>query len=104
MRSIEVVHMKNYGKESKEIDGNTVYIYCGRPSKLGNPYFMANESQRQTVIDKCAKDDNFNHVVDEFIFWLEASPYSSVKLGCFCAPKACHCDIIKSRVLKAQSL
>lgn len=49
MNTIEVVHVKNYGKQNKTLpDGH--YVYCGRPSPYGNPYFMVNETMRQKVI------------------------------------------------------
>ena len=95
---VEVVHMKNYGKVSKDLDGGGVYIYCGRPSVLGNPYYMAGEAQRLDVISKCSQDVKWNETLDDFVKWVDSCDYSVVKLGCFCAPKPCHCDLIKDRL------
>jgi uncharacterized protein DUF4326 len=79
-------------------------IYVGRPSPLGNPFPLQCEEQRAAVI--CDYED-----------WLAeqlldpSSPASSeihrlaalarkqdICLVCFCAPKACHADIIKRTI------
>lgn len=98
MLNVEVVHMKNYGKVSKKLAEGSYYFYCGRPSRLGNPYWMSNESQRVIVIDQCNCDEEWHKEVDEFIKWIDAHNVDDLKLGCFCAPKICHCDIIKREI------
>ncbi len=86
----------------------TTHIYCGRGTALGNPFFMQNESERDKVCDQY--QDWFYSHVDE-VSWLQGDHpnpqteqlrniyYSALKndvnLGCFCAPKRCHCDTIK---------
>lgn len=90
--SITVVH--NY------IEPN--HIYCGRGSPLGNPFRMYSEIQRDEVCDKF--DDYFyNEVVvvenpvilSELTRIYNIAKVTDVKLGCFCAPKRCHCNTIK---------
>ena len=81
------------------------HIYCGRGSALGNPFPMYNESQRDEVCDKY--ETYFNDevkvkknpaMIDELrTIWHEAEG-GDVNLGCFCAPKRCHCDTIKAYV------
>ena len=79
-------------------------IYVGRPSPLGNPFAMQGEATRAQVIR-------------DYEAWLAEqlldpkSPASiemrrlaalartqDICLVCFCAPKACHADIIKRTI------
>lgn len=92
------------------------HIYCGRGSALGNPFPMVSESDRDAVCGKY--EDWFYGVVDESSFlslvdnpdsrirpndptkllihiYVEAAK-GDVNLGCYCAPKRCHCDTIKN--------
>ena len=95
---VKVVHMRNYGKVSKKIGAKDYYIYCGRPSKLGNPYNMKSEADRSKVIMQCAGDVKWNEVLEDFDDWVSVKDIDNLYLGCYCAPKACHCDIIKARL------
>lgn len=90
--------------------------YCGRKSSykphygkdfsiLGNPHWMQSESQRDKVCEKFeATFKDFMVRMPEFksaVFQLvEDSKVGPVKLECFCAPRRCHCDFIKTEVLK----
>ena len=65
-------------------------VYVGRPSPWGNPFILTAESQRAAVLAK-------------YEAWLLAQPdlVARVKrqlrgkhLVCWCAPKACHADIL----------
>lgn len=81
-------------------------VYCGRGSALGNPFKMENSSndcERDLVCSQY--EEYFNQKVLETrdqamlrqltkIFKILMSK-GSVKLGCFCAPKRCHCETIK---------
>lgn len=68
-------------------EGYTLYI--GRPSKWGNPFPLTSEDQRL----ECLKT---------YVSWLQTQKQllSEVKalrgevLGCFCAPKMCHGDVL----------
>lgn len=81
--------------------------YCGRASSLhkalgnpidlsilGNPHWMADESQRSTV---CAQYRvtlwNWIQTRPEVVQAILSIP-DDATLGCFCAPRECHCDII----------
>lgn len=76
-------------------------IYCGRGSPLGNPFRMSTEADRDEVCEKyehyfnekvMAEGPFRNAVID---IYHRAKRGEHVKLECFCAPKRCHCDIIK---------
>jgi ribA/ribD-fused uncharacterized protein len=64
-------------------------IYIGRPSIWGNPFVMNREDER-------------DYVVTKYMLWLNTQPdlletlpkLKGKKLGCYCAPKACHGDIL----------
>jgi len=82
-------------------------IYCGRrwaghaASPLGNPFHKVDESGREASIAKFrewlwVKVKAEDHVVlDELARILGLAKEGPIALGCWCAPKACHCDIIK---------
>ena len=85
-------------------------IYCGRGSALGNPFVMHNEAQRNEVCDKY--EEYFNNKVkvlkdekmlNELRIIYKEAIKGDVNLGCYCAPKRCHCDTIKSFIENAIS-
>lgn len=65
-------------------------VYIGRGSKWGNPFVIGKDGNRATVIRKYRE-------------WIMAQPQllnslhelKGKRLGCFCAPKACHGDVLK---------
>lgn len=78
------------------------HIYCGRGTILGNPFEMSNEADRDKVCEKYK--EYFYHKVDiekdeAFLNALRGifskASQEDVNLGCFCAPKRCHCETIK---------
>lgn len=91
---IKVVNAKYFGRQDKAVPTG-YYIYCGRPSPYGNPYYMANEAMRQKVIADFEKKILPNLDITKLI---ELSKKGDLFLGCFCAPKACHCDKIKEKI------
>lgn len=65
-------------------------VYIGRPSKWGNPFAIGKDGDRDEVIAKYRQ-------------WLLARPdimeaakleLAGKDLVCFCAPKACHGDVL----------
>jgi hypothetical protein len=65
-------------------------VYIGRPSSWGNPFRLADESQRDEVVAR-------------YRDWLMGQPELLVRvrrelrgkrLGCWCAPRACHGDVL----------
>lgn len=83
--------------------------YCGRPSSynrakgnpinlsiLGNPFEMKREAERNKVCEKYAKYLWERMLIDKTVVESLMSIPPNASLGCFCHPKACHCDSIKS--------
>lgn len=65
-------------------------VYIGRPSVWGNPFKLARESERATVIAQYEE-------------WLRNQPALVERarrelrgkvLGCWCAPRGCHGDVL----------
>lgn len=80
------------------------HIYCGRGSPVGNPFTMSNESQRDKVCDKYHAwfhrsikrgNPSLLNYLDMIIALAEKG---DINLGCYCAPKRCHCETIKEYV------
>lgn len=68
-------------------------VYIGRPSKWGNPFQIGVDGTREEVIEK-------------YRYWLECRPELIAALpelrgkilGCWCAPRACHGDVLAELV------
>jgi len=67
-----------------------VFKYVGRPSDFGNPFMIGRDGTREEVIKKYSE-------------WIEGRPklierikneLKGYDLACFCAPEACHADIL----------
>lgn len=64
-------------------------VYIGRPSKWGNPFAIGRDGTREQVIAKYEE-------------WLRTQPdlmaalpeLHGKVLGCWCAPQACHGDVL----------
>lgn len=65
-------------------------VYIGRPSYWGNPYVIGKDGDRASVIA-------------QYRAWLDRNPDAKAKaqrelkgknLVCFCAPLACHGDVL----------
>lgn len=95
---INVVHVKNFGKQSKQIQTGEMYIYCGRPSRLGNPFVMKNEKDREGVIRQFENNLPLADIQDLHRYCLSKNVHT-LHLGCYCSPKACHCDLIKKELI-----
>jgi len=64
-------------------------VYCGRPSKWGNPFEIGRDGARTEVIEKYRE---WLKTQDDLLAQL---PELKGKiLGCWCAPNACHCDVL----------
>lgn len=60
-------------------------VYCGRPSKYGNPFVLGKDGDRNQVCDRFEA---------EILPSLDVSELRGKDLVCFCAPARCHCDAI----------
>lgn len=65
-------------------------MYCGRPSVFGNPFVIGKDGSREEVIRK-------------YEVYLKKNPQLIARakkelrgkdLICWCAPLACHCDVL----------
>lgn len=64
-------------------------VYIGRPSKWGNPFVIGRDGDREEVID-------------QYRAWVQRQPelmaalgeLKEKTLGCWCAPNACHGDVL----------
>ena len=64
-------------------------VYIGRPTKWGNPF-------------KIGSDGTRNEVIGKYAAWLTQQPellaalpeLRGKTLGCWCAPEACHGDVL----------
>lgn len=83
----------------------------GDVSPLGNPFKMDSEADRDTV---CTQYENYfsqkviierNQSMLRQINQIRNILHvkGSVKLGCFCAPKKCHCETIKNYIIETQN-
>ena len=91
---IRVVNKRNFKGEG---------IYIGRPSPLGNPFVIGRDGNRDEVIEKYSdyivrELERNEKVRDEFNRIVELSRKGDVNLVCWCAPKKCHGDVIKSMI------
>jgi len=79
-------------------------IYVGRPSPLGNPFPLHCEAERARVIR-----DYEEWLAEELLDTRSAASIEMSRLAalarkqdiclvCWCAPKACHADIIKRTI------
>lgn len=66
--------------------------YCGRGSIFGNPYEIGHDGTREQVIERYKIW--FNFLLRDPIFRAEVLKLKNKRLGCFCKPLACHCDVI----------
>ncbi len=72
-------------------------IYIGRPSVWGNPFVIGRDGTREEVVAKYAE-------------WVKTQPQILAELpklngkilGCFCAPLACHGDVLADLAAKSE--
>lgn len=71
-------------------------VYIGRPSVWGNPFVIGQDGTREEVIAKY-RDliTNRPHLMS----WI--SNLKGKRLACWCAPKACHGDVLAELANKA---
>lgn len=98
--SCKVIHMNsapvNWQKRPDE------YVYIGRPGPFGNPFPLkepANTSSRTQSIEKFRKYF-VERLHDDKEFYDMVKSLDGKTLVCYCAPRACHGDIIVEYVEK----
>jgi Domain of unknown function (DUF4326) len=65
-------------------------IYIGRPSKWGNPFEIGKNGTREEVV---AKYEEWINTQPDLIAAVKKE-LAGKDLLCFCAPKACHGDVL----------
>jgi hypothetical protein len=73
-------------------------VYIGRPSKWGNPFTHIKD--KKTLAEFVVKTRKES--IDKYAEWILTQPelledlheLKDMRLGCFCAPKACHGHIL----------
>ena len=73
-------------------------VYIGRAGKgldgyFGNPFRLGSESQRQEILERYAAYF-YNRLERDPEFKRRVLQLKTKVLGCFCAPRACHGDVI----------
>lgn len=73
--------------------------YVARPSPLGNPYAIGRDGDRETVIAKYQDwlDRQIAHR-DPVVLTALLGIRPDQDLACYCAPQACHAEIIRDRL------
>lgn len=74
-------------------------VYVGRPSPLGNPFPMRSEADRNLVVHQYhewlrKQYRSCGRVRDELERLLVIAQAGPLELVCWCAPLACHADVI----------
>lgn len=64
-------------------------VYIGRGSKWGNPYIIGQHGDRSEVIRRYR-----NYIVQNENLLKDLHELRGKTLVCFCAPRACHGDIL----------
>jgi hypothetical protein len=94
---IRIINFRNHGRYG--------VVNVGRPSSLGNPFKIGTHGNRDEVIDKYRRwladrlieRDNIR-VCDEFERLVNIARHGDLVLGCWCSPKRCHAEVIKSAI------
>lgn len=92
-----------YVVNKKSFKGEGIYIGRGRGSVLGNPFEMESEADREKVIAEYRvwlweRVKERGKVFRELVRIKKLTEKEEVYLVCWCKPKACHGDVIKSCV------
>jgi hypothetical protein len=64
-------------------------VYIGRPSKWGNPFVIGRDGDRDEVIEKYRA-----WIATQPALLLAIPELQGKRLGCFCAPRRCHGDVL----------
>jgi len=68
-------------------------VYIGRPSEFGNPYRMVLDGNRETVI-KLFELYALGRMESDSPWREKVKALYGKTLGCYCAPKPCHGDVL----------
>ena len=74
-------------------------VFIGRPSIWGNPYHVGKHGTRAQVIAMYR-----DYVTGSAALMREIESLRGKRLGCYCAPAACHGDVLVDLLEMAQEL
>ena len=96
---VEVVNVNQLNDRSLGV------VYIGRGAIFGNPFVMRDERDREEVVDHY-HEYFIERIQDDALFMQEleklAKQYAQqgyLRLGCHCAPKRCHGNIVADYVM-----
>lgn len=80
--------MRVWNKRDRNVPSNAVYV--GRPTKFGNPFQITAHQSRETVIAL------YTSYIEGYPELMEAArrELRGRDLVCWCAPHACHADVL----------
>jgi len=74
-------------------------VYCGRPSKFGNPFSIGKDGTRSECIEKYR-----NWVVTQEELMKDIAELKGLRLSCWCNDgESCHVDVIVEMVEKMEN-
>ena len=73
----------------RDVHAGNASVYIGRPSKWGNPFPLYGEQFRDEVVAKYEQ-----HLLNSPELLAQLGELKGKDLVCWCAPKACHGDIL----------
>lgn len=92
MTETRVVNIRNEGCD----------VFIGRPSKFGNPFKIGRDGTREQVITKFGAWARLRVKTDST--WAEhVKSLAGKTLGCYCAPLACHGDVLRKLAIELNS-
>lgn len=84
--------------------------YIGRGTPLGNPFVMGDESERDRVVDlyedwlgRKLFERSESVVMEVARLYAKARQDGALRVGCHCAPRRCHGDVVKKTLDNALS-
>ena len=75
-------------------------VYIGRPSKWGNPFVIGKDGTREDVVEKYRKFAHMRYHEPDDLFREQLVVLKEKDLICWCAPLACHGDVLLELVNK----
>ena len=67
-------------------------VYIGRPSEFGNPYSVQTHGREGCI--ELYREHFSCRIENDLAFRTLVLDLAGKRLGCFCAPKACHGNVI----------
>lgn len=90
MKKAHTTHMIKPPKLVANLRSEGCQVYVGRPSKWGNPFKAGRDGTREEVISKY---ESYIRAKPELVAAAKRELKGKV-LGCWCAPLACHADVL----------